>query len=188
MAKLVDLDVRSVSVVDRPANKKEMILRSEKPDADGWYDVSVPLRIVKTDAAKGIIYNIVYESEAIDSQEDWTDESTIEAAAHKWMEQGRQREIDIQHDGRTGKGVMVESFMLRGSHPNYPSVDNPAWASAIKLGDEAMLRVASGELMGVSLEGRAKLDFSAEPPASKKAQRKKTLIKAHKHSTIKIIR
>jgi hypothetical protein len=185
MPKLTDLDVRSMGVVDKAANKSEFLLKSEKADDQGYHTVSIPMRILKADLSKGIAYGLVYEANTVDAQGDWTDEATIENAAHTFLEQGRQREVDINHDGRLGKGVVVESTMIYGEHPNYPTVKNAAWVMAIKLGPEALLRAQDGELTGFSLEGRAKLDFSATPPASKSAPTK-PLIKAVRRPSFKI--
>lgn len=163
MAKLTQLVVRDMGIVDRPANRKPIILKSDKPDADGYYDVEIPLRITKSQDGR-LIYGIAYEANVEDSQGDWTDEETLTAAAHEWMRQGRQREIDIMHDGRLGKGVGVESAIIYPGHPNYPPVQNPAWGMAIEPGEEAMIRIKDGDLKGLSISGKAKYDFSAKPP------------------------
>src|SRR5436190_16927475 len=166
MAKLIDLVVRSIGIVDKPANGTQFIARSEKPDTEGYYDFKVS-GVMKIDKKKGGAYGIIYESDKIDLQGDWADLETIERAAHEFMRQHRQHEIDINHDGRLGKAVAVENSIVFPGHPYYPPIDNPAWGQLMEFGEEALMRTQDGELTGFSLEGRAKLDFNAEPPASK---------------------
>jgi hypothetical protein len=162
MAKITELDVRDMGLVDRPANNMPVILKSSSADGDGLYDVKINFSITKVDEAKGILYGIAYMADVVDSQGDWTDEPTLETACHKFLEQGRQREVDLMHDGRLGKGVVVESGMIYAPHKNYPPITTPSWAMAIKIGDEAKLRI--NEIGGFSISGRAKFDFTAKPP------------------------
>lgn len=168
MAKIIDLVVKAISLVDRPANKKPLYVKSAEGD---YYEKSLRFDIRKKDAIEGIAYGVIYEPDAVDTQGDWADAETIRRASHDFMEMGRQNEIDIMHDGRTGKGVLIESSILRAEDPHYPGVKIGAWVGAIKMKGEALARL--DEIGGFSLEGRAHLDFTATPPLKKSASTKK---------------
>ncbi len=173
--------VRDMGLVGRPANRFPVIYKSEgAADADGYYDITLQFNVTKADKELGILYGIAYMAGIVDTQGDWTDEPVLMKACHDFLRQGRQREVDLMHDGRLGKGVVVESTMLYENHRNYPPINTPSWAMAIELGEEAKLRI--DEIGGFSISGRAKYDFNAPRPndTSSTARAQKRAVKVLK--------
>ena len=168
MAKLLNLNVNFISVVDDGANRKPMIYKS----ADSSHiQFEFPIQFAKADVEKGIIYGVVYEPDSVDTQGDWADSDTIERAAHDFLIKGKVRMVDTMHDYTPIDGGVVESFIKNGEAKNYPEAKDGAWLVAIKPDDMTKMRVKSGELRGLSLAGTALPDNEkrkqAEPSAAR---------------------
>ena len=69
MAKLLNLNVNFISIVDDGANRKPLIYKNDAGDQARF---DFPIRIAKADEEKGIIYGVVYEPDTVDTQGDWT--------------------------------------------------------------------------------------------------------------------
>lgn len=152
MAKLLNLNVNFISVVDDGANRKPIVYKNDAGDLARF---EFPLRLAKADDEKGIIYGVVYEPDTVDTQGDWADGATIERAAHDFLVKGKVRMVDTMHDYSPIDGGVVESFIKNGEAKNYPEAKDGAWLVAIKPDDMTKMRVKSGELRGLSLSGTA---------------------------------
>ncbi|HEY3875550.1 MAG TPA: XkdF-like putative serine protease domain-containing protein [Candidatus Kapabacteria bacterium] len=152
MAKLLNLNVNFISIVDDGANRKPIVYKNDLGDQARF---DLPIRIAKADVEKGIIYGVVYEPDTTDTQGDWADAPTIERAAHDFLIKGKVRMVDTMHDYTPIDGGVVESFIKNGEANNYPDAKDGAWLVAIKPDDMTKMKVKSGEYRGISLSGTA---------------------------------
>ncbi len=153
MAKLLNLNVNFISVVDDGANRKPMIYKNDIGDK-ARFDLPIRYDVQKMDE-KQIVYGIVYEPDTVDTQNDWADAPTIERAAHDFLIKGKVRMVDTMHDYTPIDGGVVESFIKNGEAKNYPEAKDGAWLVAIKLDQATAQKVKSGEYRGLSLSGTA---------------------------------
>lgn len=152
MAKLLNLNVNFISIVDDGANRKPIVYKNDAGDQARF---DLPIRIVKSDEEKGLIYGVVYEPDTVDTQGDWADGPTIERAAHDFLIKGKVRMVDTMHDYSPIDGGVVESFIKNGEAKNYPDAKDGSWLVAIKPDDMTKMKVKSGEYRGISLSGTA---------------------------------
>jgi hypothetical protein len=87
------------------------------------FERTVPIR--KTESKKQVVLGVVYEPNIRDTDENFMTAEEIEKMAYGFMEDLYLTRIDKDHDGKTNKGVVVESFISRGArfHPCF----TPAW-------------------------------------------------------------
>lgn len=155
--KMLTLDVVAISLVDAGANRKSILYK-----ADG--SVVATMSVLKYDDKKGLVYGCVYEPDEVDTQGDYTDAETIAKACHAFAEKERLKNVDKQHDGQTDKGVVVESFILKGSHPDFPNVKPEAWCVVIKVSEQ--MKALMSEVGGISLAGTATYEEIDEKSAT----------------------
>jgi hypothetical protein len=144
--KIEKLKVNLISLVKYPANRKGILLKS-----DGTFEVF--LQRLHKNATEGILYGVVYEPDTVDTQDDYADATTIKEAAHDFLSAGRVSMIDLEHDYNADKGAVVESWILRGTHPYFPETKEGAWCVGIKLSSAAYEHI--DEIGGISLAGIA---------------------------------
>lgn len=149
--KLKNLDVKFISLVDRPANKKAIVYKSDEDDARVQFRTLGS--IVKSDAKEGIVCGTVYEPLEIDSQDDFTDAQEIVKACHNFAKAKRMDNVDFQHNYQPGAGTVVESFIKSGPHPDFPHTKDGAWCVKIQV-SEAM-KANMDKIGGLSLAGDA---------------------------------
>lgn len=113
--------------------------------------------IVKSEEER-LAYTVVLEPELEDSQGDIIGADVIEKAAHRWLAEYRQH--DLEHDGEIKKSIVpVESYCA----PCDLTIDTPAgpqpvrkgaWVVGMKvLDDEAWQGVKEGKYTGSSIAG-----------------------------------
>lgn len=130
----------------RTAAKVEKILKSGK---------IVP--ILKTNAAKQIVYGVVLAPDEIDSQDDFMEADDIEKAAHKYL--SASRVIGGTHEKQID-ATPVESFIapqdLEINGQNGPQVvKKGSWVLGVKIHDPGEWdRVVNGEYTGFSVGGQ----------------------------------
>jgi hypothetical protein len=180
MAKLLNLNVNFISVVDDGANRMPIIYKN---DAGDQVRFDLPLRLLKADEEKGIIYGVVYPPNTVDTQGDWADAPTIERAAHDFLLKGKVRMVDTMHDYTPIDGGVVESFIKNGEAKNYPDAPDGSWLVAIKPDDMTKMRVKSGELRGLSLAGTALPDNEKRKTKSSSTTADQSAARIHKNSS-----
>lgn len=151
MAKLNKLRVAYISLVGKPANKRDIVYKS----ADAKFTDEKTLRITKSDA-EGLVYGVVYEPGVKDTDGDWADAKTIKAAAHDFLMKGAMSAVDENHNEQpTGAQVVESSINEKG-----------AWEVAIKMDpkSDTFQKVQKGELKGLSM-GAFCEKSDEEPPA-----------------------
>ncbi|PEP21997.1 XkdF-like putative serine protease domain-containing protein [Bacillus wiedmannii] len=156
--KLKNLQVSHVSYVNAGANKREFFLTKsdEKPNFEK------EVRVIKSeDEEKRLVYGIVYEPGVLDSHNDFTDESTIEKAAHEFMLKYRQ--IDKDHDFQAGVGEVVESYIAPADmEVNGETITKGTWILVTKATEEVWEAIQKGDYKGYSLAGIAETEVIEE--------------------------
>ncbi|MCP5230666.1 MAG: hypothetical protein H6931_17665 [Burkholderiaceae bacterium] len=149
---LIDLDVEFISLVDRPANGKPLVLKSAEGKRVHTF------AIAKTDDEQMRAYGIVYAPGEVDSQGDTASADVIKRAANKFMRAGRAENVDKNHNFSREQAYVAESWIVRKGDPLFPDqVD--AWAVGIQIGDPLLWRsLKSGDLTGLSLAGMAETE------------------------------
>lgn len=155
--RLKNLDVQWISLVRNPANGLPLLLK----DAN-----AKPFRLVKTDAARRMVYGVVYAPDAVDSQGDFADRFEVERAAHAFLKGNRTARVDANHEFEPLAGAYVaESWIVRAADPEFADWVPDAWAVGIKIEDDALWEtVKAGDYSGLSLAGTAERE-PVEPPA-----------------------
>jgi hypothetical protein len=145
---LQDLKVEFISLVDRPANRKELVLKSAKGIESA--------RIVKIDDEMRRAYGIVYAPDEVDAQDDFASAATIRKAADDFMRAGSTGNVDVQHDFEKLDEVWVaESWIVRKGDALF--AEEGAWAVGIQVDNaKVWAKLKAGELAGLSLAGFGK--------------------------------
>lgn len=150
------LNVEFISLVDRPANKKDIIYKSENI-------FQRQLEITKKDTAKRIVYGIVYSPNELDLQNMFTDAKVIEEAAYNFLKNGNTKNIDSQHNLVPDVGFVCESWIVKKNDPIFQNEAEGSWAIGIKiLKDEIWEKIIKGEIKGISLYGVALLEEKSD--------------------------
>lgn len=163
---LKNLDVRYISLVGKGANNRQLIYKSNAGDPTIDDMIKRELRIIKKDDDKRLVYCTVYAPDEADADGDAMTAAEIEKAAHGFLGAGRTDAVDKQHNEDPGEGLIVESFVLKGSDQRFEGEKEGAWVVAIKvLNDETWDEIKKGDITGVSLQGYANKD-----PVAKKSE------------------
>lgn len=150
MAKLKDISIKFISLVDKAANHREFIFKS-----DGKLDGVIHIR--KVDTEKRLVLGVVYTPNEIDSQGDWADEEAIEIAAHDFLKNHFLHNVDANHNFEPEKGYVCESWIIRGNDPLFPDEKEGTWAVVIHVEDDTTWEmVKAGDLSGLSFAGTAR--------------------------------
>ena len=151
MAKLNDLQVSFISLVEKPANMKEIIAKISGNAFNP--NIKHTISVVKTDKL-GLVYGVVYEANKKDSHGDWADMETIKKAAHEFMEKGLQANVDTNHNTNKSGSVIVESYLTDNALHVVIKCD-PA--------GEVFQKILKGNYQGLSLMGVCR-KTEEEPP------------------------
>lgn len=170
MNELKNIDIHIISLVDKGANKKNIIWKSDSSTKYVHTSSIEPLiPIVKTDEAKKIVYGIVYTPNEIDAHGDFATEKEIEKACYNFMRKSKTNAVDTQHDLDTNKDCFIgESWIVKANDALFPQ-EVGAWAVGIKVeNDEIWKSVTCGEFSGISMYGYAdKVQKSTEESIEK---------------------
>lgn len=153
--RLSNIDVLYISLVDKGANMKKVVFKSDNLPEDP--PISKTVEILKTDVDKKMVYGIVYSPEETDSQGDVASEGEIEKAAHGFMKYRRSGKIDKMHNMEPEQGFTAETWITRENDALFKD-DAPegSWAVGIKIeNDETWEEVKKKEITGLSLMGSA---------------------------------
>lgn len=155
--RLKDLDIHILSLVDKAANKRSLILKnSSSSPNDSEIDRTVVIR--KVDDEKRIAYSIVYPVNQSDAHGEYADAETVEKACWHFMKKSKTGNVDKQHDLVVDQDCYVaENWIVRKGDELFPDeADLHAWASGIKVdNDEIWQKIKKGEITGVSMWGFA---------------------------------
>jgi len=145
---LIELSVEYISLVDKPANRKALVLKAVDT---GMASHSV----MKLDEEMQRAYGIVYGPGEVDAQGDFANAATIRKAADEFMLHKRMDKVDKQHDFNPLPDVYVaESWLLRKGDALFPTEAEGAWAVGVQIDNaEVWAQLKKGELAGLSLAG-----------------------------------
>lgn len=132
---LRDMNITHISYVNKAANKTRFFL-------------------LKAEEAKKLVYGIVYEPDVVDTQGDFATAEEIEKAAHNFMENARN--IDLQHNFKAGYGTLQESYIAPADFKiGETNIKKGAWVIVTKATDEVWESIQKGEITGYSMGGSA---------------------------------
>jgi hypothetical protein len=154
-SELRNLKVELVSLVDKGANKKTIIWKSEK--GESALNEIRRFTFAKTDEVKKKVYGIVYSPDQVDAHGDFMTAAEIEKAQELFMKSlTTSNKTDVQHDNKPlGDVFMCETWIVKSGDPLFPE-EVGAWAYAVKVNNEEVWnKVVSGELTGFSMYGTA---------------------------------
>ena len=148
MAKLKNLAVSFISLVKNPANKKDIVWKSKDT-----YNTEKIVKVAKL-SEEGLVKGTVYEPFVKDTDGDWADKESIQKAAHSFLQEGKNFNVDTSHNEKPIGAAVVES------HIN----DKGAWEVTIKMDTNSTVweQVKKGEYAGLSM--MAMVEKSDEEP------------------------
>lgn len=156
---LVDAQITHVSYVDKAANKKRFFL-TKSQDGQPTFDKEVRI-LVKADDPQKLVYGVVYEPDAVDTQGDFMVADEIEKAAHMFLSE--YRNIDKQHNFEGGYGDVVESYVAPEDLAiGDQIITKGSWVLVTRATDEIWEGIQKGEITGYSMGGTAKTVEKAE--------------------------
>lgn len=167
---LKNLKVKILSLVDKAANLRELVWKSESFGAKP--DVNFFCEIKKTDDEKHLVYCPVYIPMEKDAHDDWASADTIEKAAHDFLAESKTYAVDTNHNMELAAGcAVVESAILKGTHSILTDEKEGTWYVAVKIDNEEIWKgVKDGTYTGISLYGFATRAEAAEDDESEKAK------------------
>ena len=153
-----DLNLETFSWVENPAQRSQFVMM--KSDDEGFESRSPILKEEKDDDWK-VAYAPVMVPGEIDKDGEAIPAHIIEKSAHEFLSDGKVSQIDSDHDLITGKGTLVESWILK-EDKEYVTPDGEefkapkgTWMAGVKPTDEIKERIEAGELQGFSIFGQA---------------------------------
>lgn len=148
---LKDATITHVSYVDKAANQKRFFLT--KSEAAPTFNKEVKL-ITKADDAEQLVYGVVYEPNIEDAHGDFMVQEEIEKAAHTFLKE--YRNMDTQHDFKSGVGEVVESYIAPEDFVvGTETITKGSWVMVTKASDEIWEQIQKGEITGYSMAGTA---------------------------------
>jgi len=110
---------------------------------------------IRKAAEKRIVYGVVYEPDVVDTQGEWTDSEEIEKAAHKFVADFR--DFNIEHHGKLVKVALVESFCAPNDMTiGAQRITEGTWVIGTRVDDDELWAdVKAGKIVGFSLQGTA---------------------------------
>lgn len=138
----------------------------------------VPIK--KQDDEQHLVFGEVYAPDVPDSQGDWMTAETIRDMAYRFLKNGYQHNVDLNHTREQCGAYIVESFIAReGDDVFIPG----AWVIGVHIpDDEVWTLVKTGELNGFSLDGiglRVPTTLEIEVPEVLKGETDE--VSGHKH-------
>lgn len=150
---LSDAKIQFVSLVDKAANKRQFLITKAEEGSATFQSYG---RIVKADSESHFVTGIVYEPMAEDTDGEYMTAEEIEKAAHWYMK--NTGEVDIQHCFVKAKGIdVVESFVAKSDMEiDGTPIKKGTWLMTVEVGDSAVWEsIQKGEITGFSMGGVA---------------------------------
>lgn len=146
-----DAKIGFVSLVDKAANKKTFLIT--KAD-DGSANFTTYGRLLKADTDNHFVTGIVYEPMVEDSQGNYMTEAEITKAAHWFMKNGG--DVDLQHCFKKCEGAeVVESYIAKcDMEIEGQQVKKGTWVMTMEITDANVWKsIQKGEITGFSMGG-----------------------------------
>ncbi len=155
--RLHDIEVAVISLVNKGANKKRIIFKSQDLPDEPTLNRNIEIR--KTVEDERMVYGIVYAPDEIDTDGHTASAEEIKKASENFMKAGRTTSIDKQHNYATDEGFVSENWITKEGDRQFPDDPVGSWAVGIKVEkDETWDAVKSGEITGISLAGMAVME------------------------------
>ena len=173
---ITDAKISFVSLVDKAANKKTFLITKSDKDAATFTTYG---RILKTDAENHFVTGVVYEPMVEDSQGEYMTEEEITKAAHWFMKNGG--DVDLQHCFKKCEGAeVVESFVAKcDMEIEGQEIKKGTWVMTMEIADpDVWESIQKGEITGFSMGGAGvHSGEDVDLPAVEKAEEPKGLLK-----------
>ncbi len=140
-----------VSLVDKAANKHKFLLTKAENGAANFTSTG---RIVKKDSDSHFVTGIVYEPMAEDTDGNYMTESEITKAAHWFMK--NDGDVDLQHCFKKAKGVeVVESYVAKADMEiEGQNIAKGTWLMTMEVTDgDTWEAIEKGDITGFSMGG-----------------------------------
>lgn len=148
-----DAKIRFVSLVDKAANKKKFLVTKAEKES-GFASFQSFGRILKADQGNHFVTGIVYEPMSEDTDGNYMTAEEIEKAAHWFMKNGG--DVDIQHCFQKAEGVdVVESFVAKcDMEMEGQKISKGTWVMTMEVADDSVWNaITKGEITGFSMGG-----------------------------------
>ena len=146
-----DVKVQFVSLVDRPANKRQFLITKAE---GGKARFSTLGKILKVDEESHYVTGVVYEPLAEDTQGNFMTEDEIRKAAY-WFAKNSDK-VDLQHSFEEAKDIsVVESYVtLCDMEIDGEAVSKGTWLITTEVQNpEVWEKIQKGEISGYSMAG-----------------------------------
>lgn len=117
--------------------------------------------IAKRDDVQQIVIGAVYvpydkkDDSTVDTHGHACTREEIEKMAYKFMEDLNLKNVDQQHNFKSGYGYVVESYLAKSGDPLFKE---GTWVAGVKVTDDVVWKkIEKGEITGFSLAGSARL-------------------------------
>ncbi|WP_258729060.1 XkdF-like putative serine protease domain-containing protein [Bacillus atrophaeus] len=159
---LKNAKISFVSYVDKAANQTEFFFtKSAGPPA---FEKEVLLFTKSGSEEQKLVYGIVYEPDVPDAHGDYMTAAEIEKAAHGFLAEARN--IDINHNFQSGTGEVVESYVAPDDFQiGTRLIKKGSWVLVTRAADEVWEQIKAGVITGYSMAGTA--DTHEEEPDEK---------------------
>lgn len=152
--RLTNINVEWISLVKKGANKRSVIFKSAGKKTNAPELRMIPIE--KVDEEKRMIFGVVYAPDDLDTDGEFANAEDIEKAAHAFMKDLKNTNIDKQHNENPEKAFVAESWIVRKGDPLFSDEKEGAWAVGIKIEDEDLWKSAKeGDIGGLSMGGTA---------------------------------
>lgn len=151
---LKNMKISHISLVGAAANKRTFVYKSAGTLAGE--EVKASLSHLCKSLDHHMVYGVVYSPDEIDTQGEYSTAAEIEKAAHGFLADLSQRNVDVEHSFRPEGAYVAESWLLKGADGRFPGAPEGSWAVGVKIDDEALWKsVKDGAVSGLSMAGVA---------------------------------
>lgn len=144
-----------ISLVDHGANRKTIIWKSIGNGENSGTAIDHTFKILKVDNEKRMVFGLVYSPDEVDTFGDTASAEVIEEAAHRFMLEKKQDNVDKMHNENPEHGIVVETYIVLAENSMFPD-DEGAWAVGIKIQNEKTWEaIKRGDIGGLSMGAKA---------------------------------
>lgn len=173
---ITDAKIGFVSLVNKAANKKTFLITKADEHSASFTTYG---RILKADTDSHFVTGVVYEPMVEDSQGEYMTEEEITKAAHWFMKNGG--DVDIQHCFKKCEGAeVVESYVAKcDMEIEGQEVKKGTWIMTMEITDPTVWEaIQKGDITGFSMGGAGvRSEEDVDLPVIEKTEEPKGLLK-----------
>jgi len=154
---MTDIGLETVSWVQNPSQDSMFVMMKDEENK-----IQKTTSIYKEpDQDWETVYGPVMRPNDIDKDGDVAPANDIKKAAHEFIAEGKVTQFDTDHDLNTGKGTLVESWILKEDKeyelPNgsTETIEKGSWMVGVQPNQEVKDRIKNGDITGWSIFGQA---------------------------------